>query len=227
MSQPYTRSQLSEKLRRLRKKFRVISARLARGLDQSLLSPHDRSLFDLSKQLWHPKFSSGSPFNSNSKDKKPILVGVKVSFSPTLSLSSQQDQVGSFNGASISYIDDDQADDVDEEDGIGDMNVEEVNVDSIAGKQEEKLVHVTNSGNGIGLIGAKTVIDVLDQTLKEAQRDLIRQDLHCPDRKAALAVFDKGKTSDYEKRWREQRFLEFDVLARRLRLILERSLCSQ
>ncbi|KAG9138480.1 hypothetical protein Leryth_012761 [Lithospermum erythrorhizon] len=64
MSQPYTKSQLSEKLRRLRKKFRVISTRLAKGLDFVLLSPHDRALYDLSKQLWHPQFSSTSPFSA-------------------------------------------------------------------------------------------------------------------------------------------------------------------
>ncbi|KVI08627.1 Protein of unknown function DUF573 [Cynara cardunculus var. scolymus] len=54
MSQPYTKSQLSEKLRRLRKKFRVISSRLSKGLDKALLSPQDRALYDLSKQLWEP-----------------------------------------------------------------------------------------------------------------------------------------------------------------------------
>ncbi|KAL2521867.1 putative transcription factor [Forsythia ovata] len=44
MSQPYTKSQLSEKLRRLRKKFRVISTRLSKGLDKSQLSPQDRGV---------------------------------------------------------------------------------------------------------------------------------------------------------------------------------------
>ncbi|XVF20613.1 hypothetical protein REPUB_Repub12eG0015900 [Reevesia pubescens] len=62
ISQPYTKSQLSEKLRRLRKKFRVISSRLARGLNPSTLSPHDQALFHLSKRLWSPEFASTSPF---------------------------------------------------------------------------------------------------------------------------------------------------------------------
>ncbi|KAL3630433.1 hypothetical protein CASFOL_023417 [Castilleja foliolosa] len=108
MSQPYTKSQLSEKLRRLRKKFRVISTRLSKGLDRSQLSTHDRALYDLSKQLWHPDYDSTSPFsgarnvglnqnrsiitNNNSggacssdgKITKSSLVGIKVDFSPTL-----------------------------------------------------------------------------------------------------------------------------------------------
>ncbi|OIT18701.1 PREDICTED: uncharacterized protein LOC109222415 [Nicotiana attenuata] len=83
MLQPYTKSQLSEKLRRLRKKFRVISSRLSKGLDMSLLSPHDRALYDLSRQLWHPDFAHTSPFNAD-KSKKSNLVGVKVSFLPTI-----------------------------------------------------------------------------------------------------------------------------------------------
>ncbi|XWS47556.1 hypothetical protein CRYUN_Cryun14cG0162300 [Craigia yunnanensis] len=66
ISQPYNKSQLSEKLRRLRKKFRVISSRLARGLNPSTLSAHDQALFDLSKRLWSPEFASTSPFGKNS-----------------------------------------------------------------------------------------------------------------------------------------------------------------
>ncbi|XP_057807196.1 uncharacterized protein LOC131021888 [Salvia miltiorrhiza] len=106
MSQPYTKSQLSEKLRRLRKKFRVISTRLSKGMDRSQLSLHDRALYDLSNRLWHPEFAATSPFSgarnvgfnhsnnavavgardddADGKLKKSSLVGIKVDFSPTL-----------------------------------------------------------------------------------------------------------------------------------------------
>lgn len=101
MSQPYTKSQLSEKLRRLRKKFRVISTRLSKGLDRSQLSLHDRAIYGLSKQLWHPDYAATSPFSgarnvglnhtssTNGGDvdgqlKRSALVGIKVDFSPTL-----------------------------------------------------------------------------------------------------------------------------------------------
>ncbi|EEF31201.1 probable transcription factor At1g11510 [Ricinus communis] len=86
---PYTKSQLSQKLRRLRKKFRAISSRISRGLDPNLLSPHDRVLFDLSRKLWSPK--DNSKMNSNSGSNISIeyaervnLVGVQVDFSPVL-----------------------------------------------------------------------------------------------------------------------------------------------
>ncbi|PIN23671.1 hypothetical protein CDL12_03602 [Handroanthus impetiginosus] len=113
MSQPYTKSQLSEKLRRLRKKFRVISSRLSKGLDRSQLSLHDRALYDLSKQLWHPDYAATSPFNgarnvglnhSNNtsgdgdrKMKKSGLIGINVDFSPSLPGFDQKDDVNDVN----------------------------------------------------------------------------------------------------------------------------------
>ncbi|KAL2498998.1 Uncharacterized protein Adt_24548 [Abeliophyllum distichum] len=132
MSQPYTKSQLSEKLRRLRKKFRVISTRLSKGLDKSQLSPQDRMLYDLSKQLWHPDFAATSPFsgtrnvstttnNSNSNDdnddnggpgggnsdelvKKSSLVGVKVDFLPTFPINLVFDQAVKENGGDVENV---------------------------------------------------------------------------------------------------------------------------
>ncbi|KAK1314263.1 hypothetical protein QJS10_CPA06g02063 [Acorus calamus] len=61
MTRPYSKSQLSEKLRRLRKKFHIVSSRLSRGLDFSLLSSHDRDLFELSKRLWDTKNPNNKP----------------------------------------------------------------------------------------------------------------------------------------------------------------------
>ncbi|KAK1264173.1 hypothetical protein QJS04_geneDACA021226 [Acorus gramineus] len=74
MSSPYSKSQLSEKLRRLRKKFRIVSSRLSRGLDFSLLSSHDRDLFELSKQLWDIK----NPNNNKPRRPQPRLYDKEV-----------------------------------------------------------------------------------------------------------------------------------------------------
>ncbi|XP_019439482.1 PREDICTED: probable transcription factor At5g28040 [Lupinus angustifolius] len=59
---PYTKSQLSEKLRRLRNKFRAVSSRILGGLDIAALSPHNRAMYDLSRKLWSAEFASVSPF---------------------------------------------------------------------------------------------------------------------------------------------------------------------
>ncbi|XP_050227048.1 probable transcription factor At5g28040 [Mercurialis annua] len=91
---PFSRPQLSQKLRRLRRKFRLFSSRLSHGLNPSQLSPHDRTLFDLSKNLWSPHVNcsvkSDSKFNTKSESvnveyaERINLVGVRVNFSPTI-----------------------------------------------------------------------------------------------------------------------------------------------
>ncbi|KAL4652328.1 hypothetical protein ACB092_01G225400 [Castanea dentata] len=153
MSQPYTKSQLSEKLRRLRKKFRVISARLARGLNPSMLSPHDRALFDLSRSLWSPQIQS---YDDNDDD------------------------------------------------------------------EEEEENEEFCGGLGMGVVGAKAVLDVFDQCLKEVRAVLVRRGL-------LLSANNKSssKAMDFERRWQEQRVAELDVFARRLRLVLDNSLRRQ
>ncbi|AQK63560.1 hypothetical protein ZEAMMB73_Zm00001d013451 [Zea mays] len=62
MPQPYTRAQLSEKLRRLKNKFRSMSARVAEGLDPARLAPHDRDVLHLCSRLWDPANAATSPF---------------------------------------------------------------------------------------------------------------------------------------------------------------------
>ncbi|XP_059623133.1 probable transcription factor At5g28040 [Cornus florida] len=229
MSQPYTKSQLSEKLRRLRKKFRVISSRLARGLDKSALSSHDRSLFELSKRLWDPEFLSSSPFGANNKPKKSNLVGVKVSFSPTLHSTSILDH------SVLNYVDDDIDDhvcagfdgNVDVVDGG--VKLSDVNIEFDDGVQEEEFpVPICCDDVGIGKIAGKTVLDVFDHSLKEVRMEFVRQRLLYPDNGSTKAGSSKeGKVENFENRWREQRVAELDVLAHRLRLVLENSLQMQ
>ncbi|XP_047088394.1 uncharacterized protein LOC124700285 [Lolium rigidum] len=62
MPQPYTRSQLSEKLRRLKNKHRAVAARVAKGLDPARLAPHDRDVLHLCSRLWDPAYAANSPF---------------------------------------------------------------------------------------------------------------------------------------------------------------------
>lgn len=65
MPQPYTRSQLSEKLRRLKNKHKSATARIARnGLDPSRITPHDKDVLHLCSRLWDPQNAASSPFFS-------------------------------------------------------------------------------------------------------------------------------------------------------------------
>ncbi|KAF6144596.1 hypothetical protein GIB67_006088 [Kingdonia uniflora] len=194
MSQPYTRSQLSEKLRRLRKKFRVASARIARGLEFCLLSPHDRALFDLSKKLWDPDFMEASPFNAKNNKKLKSTgngtatsgdgsVSVKVKFSPT------------FNPAAIPICND--------------------NDDNDGNDNEDETRNGGEMGSEFGRVVLKSVLDVFDKSLKEVRMNVgLNTD----------SMVGRMGFSDFAKRWQEQRVEEMEVLACRLRLVIENSI---
>ncbi|XP_076911467.1 uncharacterized protein LOC143569439 [Bidens hawaiensis] len=172
MSQPYSKSQFSEKLRRLRKKFRVISSRLDKGLDYSQLSLQDQALFDLSKQLWDP-FSLPSASTA-------VLALPSAVTKP---------------GGKMNKV------------GGGFKRVDEV-------KLVEKEVKVKKDDLRSGIVRFVTAAaaDVVDRSLKEM-----------------MMVIDVGRVKSleremsFERRWRDQRAAEFDVLAKRLKLIVERS----
>lgn len=206
-----------------------------------MLSPHDRALFDLSKRLWHPDFSSASPFaagggggGSNSRsskqknNNKSNLVGVRVSFSPTLEIDNHAvsnqgcdddedfDDDHFIDGGSIDVFDN----------GI-DVQLSEVNVELDNDVVQEQELSMPSGGGrggggggggfggGIGEVVANTVMNVFDQSLKEVRTVLV-SDLGS----------DGPVVDGLEKRWREQRVAELDVLGRRLRLVLEHSLRS-
>ncbi|CAH1436960.1 unnamed protein product [Lactuca virosa] len=226
MSQPYTKSQLSEKLRRLRKKFRVISSRLSKGLDKALLSPQDRALYDLSKQLWepdHPFLPSGvsnsdsNPVNNH--NCKPNLVGVKVSFSPTLPSSSMAvlalpSVIKETNNRSNRNKFNNLAAGAATAGGFnGDVKLNDVNVElERNAEMARKEVRVKSGGDDVMHFANKTLADVLDQSLKEIKTMIDLQ------RDSNLE-----KEISFEKRWRDQHIAEFDVLAKRLKLIVEHS----
>ncbi|KAK1410641.1 hypothetical protein QVD17_37178 [Tagetes erecta] len=228
MSQPYSKTQLSEKLRRLRKKFRMISSRLDKGLDKSMLSVQDRALYDLSKQLWDPNCSKLT-FSGTNSECKPVddnacksnLVGVRVraKSSQTLPCSSTavlalpsvvQKPYSCDNGEKINKF---GGNDFDGSGGYGgDVKVNcDVNVE--LGRNE---VRVKNGGdelsNGIVRFASTTLADVLDRSLKEMRMMI--------DVQRCLKL---EKEISFEKRWRDQHVAEFDVLAKRLKLILEDS----
>lgn len=233
MSQPYTKSQLSEKLRRLRKKFRVISSRLAKGLDKALLSPQDRALYDLSKQLWEPDLDRpSSPSGVTNLNCNPInnynynsnLIGVKVSYSQTLPSSSMavlalpsvikktntRDNGNKSNNHGGSDIKGNFNGDM----KLSNANAElERNAQVVRNEVRVKSDAIAgDTSSGIVHFATKTLADVVDQSLKEIRMMI------------DLEGYSKlEKDMSFEKRWRDQHIAEFDALAKRLKLIVEHS----
>ncbi|XBI73695.1 hypothetical protein VPH35_067392 [Triticum aestivum] len=175
MPQPYTRSQLSEKLRRLKNKHRNVSSRVARGLDPARLAPHDRDVLHLCSRLWDPANAATSPFaaaaapagSSGNKRRRsnPAVVPLDV---PAPSGDSNSH---GYNGISSStpgaaFPDDNGAEDVmylEQESGhhlyfdegaafVADGNLDGITLDGIALDQAETMAVLTDVGDN-GVVG--------------------------------------------------------------------------
>ncbi|CAL9081906.1 unnamed protein product [Musa textilis] len=235
MPQPYTRSQLSEKLRRLRKKFRVMSARIARGQDPARLAPHDRDVLHLCTRLWHPSYAASSPFSApdalapgsgGNKRRRPNPRA------PTGQARPDNPPPFPAPPAPIAALTPPPPDEKVACIGAGTS----ANALHPALENDEKEVKVEKeekppSGVGRGEAApgidaprhllAKTILDVFDACLKEFKVTVAGQGLVCPGGSASSGA---AARSDLEQRWREQRVTELDVLGRRLRLVLEKTI---
>ncbi|PWA65925.1 hypothetical protein CTI12_AA334210 [Artemisia annua] len=172
LSHLFTKSQLSDKLRRLRKKFRNVSTKIENGWDQSLVSPHDRKLYDLMKHLWEPK-------NEPSYHNR------------------------TFNEYNESNND-----------------CEEANLVAVLALPSfvQKADNCVNNGarnDNVVKGGMKALSEVVDESLNVIRKRM-KSDV------GRLAGVEKEV--QFEKRWRDQRMAEFEVLAKRLKLIMENSL---
>lgn len=159
------------------------------------------------------------------KNSKFNLVGVEVSFSPTLDINNHTvlNRIGGDGDDDDDQIlEDNQV--IDGEsiffDNYSDAKLSEVNVelDNAVVTEQELAMPIGGGGcgGGIGEVVARTVMNVFDQSLEEVRTVLVS------DRGSDQLVVD-----DLEKRWREQRVAELDVLGRRLRLVLEHALQKQ
>ncbi|KAL6909496.1 hypothetical protein ACP4OV_001777 [Aristida adscensionis] len=239
MPQPYTRSQLSEKLRRLRNKFRGMSARVAKGLDPARLAPHDRDVLHLCSRLWDPANAATSPFAASpgaSGNKRRRANPRAAAPLPAASGdSNSHDYNGISSSAAPGLFPDGHGDDVFflEQEGGGHLGVYEgqallpdSNLGAIAPEQPETAAAITNGNTGIGsdnkktvvpcsneLRMANTVLDVFEECLREAKVNGIIN--------AGTNADGSAEESELARRWRAQRINELDVLSRRLRLLVE------
>ncbi|GER47094.1 DNA-binding storekeeper protein-relatedtranscriptional regulator [Striga asiatica] len=244
MSQPYTKSQLSEKLRRLKKKFRVTSARLSKGLGRSQLSTHDRALYDLSKQLWHPDYASTSPFcgarnvslshshnnikditdggggggssSSDGKAKKSSLVGIKVDFSPTLPAIMS----GGCEDGGPTFEDFQEEHDRDEGVNLSEVNVklEEENGTMEDDEGYDIDAEVIGKGQNCHFVHESEVGELAAKVVMNVFDDCFN------DLRRRFSGGEGVSAESFQVRWQRQRIAELDVLGGRLRLVLENSL---
>ncbi|GJN23568.1 hypothetical protein PR202_gb11230 [Eleusine coracana subsp. coracana] len=236
MPQPYTRSQLSEKLRRLKNKYRSMSARVAKGLEPARLAPHDRDVLHLCSRLWDPANAATSPFaagaGSGASGNKRRRANPRGAQLPDAAVDgSSHDYNGvSFpdgsNGEEMFFLEQESGHLGDHE---GPRLVPDPTFSGIALEQPQTVVApvpienhgVVNEMNGNHELVvpssnehrmANAVLDVFEECLREAKASMIF---------GGGIVDVNAEESELAKRWRAQRMDELDVLSRRLRLLVE------
>ncbi|KAG8097925.1 hypothetical protein GUJ93_ZPchr0013g34361 [Zizania palustris] len=242
MPQPYTRSQLSEKLRRLKNKFRSVSARFARGFDPARLAPHDRDVLHLCSRLWDPANAATSPFaatdaaSGNKRRRAAPRAGPALTLSAPSGDSNSHDYNGISSGTPDAFPDgngeenmyaEQQSAHFDYHEGVVAI-VANGGLSGIVKEQPETLSTLHNIGeilvcseNGNGK--SKTVPRSNEHRLANAMLDIFEQ---CLREVKANGItcgpnVDGSIDSKLAKRWRSQRIDELDVLSRRLRLLVE------
>ncbi|KAH7655844.1 GLABROUS1 enhancer-binding protein family protein [Dioscorea alata] len=232
MAQPFTRSQLSEKLRRLRTKFRIMSGRIHRGQDPSRLAPHDRDILHLCTRLWHPDYAATSPFSSpdagggsnkrRRRNPRPLSSASPSQPPPLLPAlpAAQEDDKSAVNLLGESEPPQILAKEEDDVVVTGEEEVDGLAINGVEPDEPEvkpnalpvKVAEVTGFGtirtHGGGNLVKKIVLDVFNECVKEVEKAL-------DDRRV------EHMETELSRRWREQQALELDVLSRRLRLVLE------
>ncbi|KAJ4791363.1 DNA-binding storekeeper protein-related transcriptional regulator [Rhynchospora pubera] len=242
MPQPYTRSQLSEKLRRLKNKHKSATARIARnGLDPSRITPHDKDVLHLCSRLWDPQNAASSPFFSTTpgvsgnkrRRANPRPLPNSDDGMNTYDDEANEDNEGNFESSSHSVpLTEERAELLDNmlidsdlqsetmkspspspfpspspikieasnNDGNRANNRNSVN-DGNKSKQVKLRLEIGDNGSVI----AKAMLDVFEECLKEIG-------LKCSEETGDDAI---------QKKWRALRVAELDVLARRMRLMIE------
>jgi hypothetical protein len=247
MPQPYTRAQLSEKLRRLKNKYRSVSARVAGGLDPARLAPHDRDVLHLCSRLWDPANAATSPFasgagSSGNKRRRSNPRGTPLPAPDASGDCNSHDYNGisssapglfpeiSNNGEDMFYLE--------QESGhLGDHEGAALVADSRFGvivQQQQQQQQppppeaVAALPNGIGndVNGDHKMVVPCSNELRMANAvlDVFEE---CLREAKANRLLNGGNAdssaeeSELAKRWRVQRMDELDVLSRRLRLLVE------
>ncbi|CAL4918646.1 unnamed protein product [Urochloa decumbens] len=242
MPQPYTRAQLSEKLRRLKNKYRSFSARVAGGgLDPDRLAPHDRDVLHLCSRLWDPANAATSPFaagtgSSGNKRRRANPRGAPLPPPDASGDCSSHDYNGINNSSALGlFPDGPNGEDMfylEQESGghLGDHEGAALVPDSRFGvivqpqPQVDAVAPLPNGNNGIGseMNGDhKMVVPCSnDHRMANAVLDVFEECLREAKANGIINVINADE-SELAKRWRVQRMDELDVLSRRLRLLVE------
>ncbi|XP_031498929.1 uncharacterized protein LOC116263361 [Nymphaea colorata] len=209
MSRSYTRTQFSEKLRRLRKKFRHVSARVRRrGAAIALKTPHEKVVYELSLRLW----GSDNPNALDEGDQTPgdapaPAAAVEASVRPASGPAQETVVIIRHEPASAPPSLPSPPPSKTATSPLVRPKQEVLDPDQSVGKSE--------ADEELGRITARTVVGVLDESIKDIRTVLVGR----AERNGGRGG--RGRKRNIKKEWGRQQVAEFDVLSQRLKLVLE------
>ena len=95
----FSKSQLVEKLRRLKRKYRNCVSRLrGSGAAFSFRSPHEQAIFEIARNIWRPTNKHGRDPSADSDDEEAVVAAAAVAATPVPANTSPNGEVKSPSG---------------------------------------------------------------------------------------------------------------------------------
>ncbi|CAN6478539.1 unnamed protein product [Victoria cruziana] len=202
MSRSYTRTQFSEKLRRLRKKFRAVSVRIRRGGNGvALKTPHEKVVYELSLRLWGSEASKAPSATvdaaaDGASAKSPMETVVIIRHEPVSTPPPPPPVTPPAN-----------------------INLDRSSQGCNPSSSKEEGVR-SQGDEAIRWIAAESVAGALDQSIKDVRLVLVGR------AERGGGTGGRGRKRNVTKEWGRQQIAEFDVLSQRLKLVLETAIAN-
>ncbi|KAI3951708.1 hypothetical protein MKW98_013766 [Papaver atlanticum] len=216
----FNKSQLVEKLRRLKKKYRNVVARVNSGKDFNFKTPHDQTTFEISRKIW-----SGSHNCSNIVDETLVIMEDdnnnnnnnnnnnestgNAEIKPNVCVNGNDDKVprGVMGGVSSTLL----------------------RKRGVKRPAEEELMKTCGNKD----MESNSVSSVIEETVKSCLTSLFKELINCVMNGQSNAGFfgfngmglnplgAAGKDEVIDEKWRKQQILELEVYSKRVELVQE------
>ncbi|CAN0920504.1 Probable transcription factor At5g28040 [Linum grandiflorum] len=226
----FNKSQLVEKLRRLKKKYRNVMAKIESGKDVSFKTPHDQITFEISRKIWSStgKLAAAEDGNFDEEEGNPNLNHNNYNNNNNNMNSSWSNNGGEINQKSTptprkrSRSGSLATPPILSRCGGGGVSVDGGN---LGGKVDDKPI--LNHGNGVSnhSHGNVDVGSLIEETVKRCLSPLLKELLsnHGSGGRGieglAMPLSYEGMEMMGDEKWRKQQIMELEVYSKRLELV--------
>ncbi|KAI3968660.1 hypothetical protein MKX01_028810 [Papaver californicum] len=208
----FNKSQLVEKLRRLKKKYRNVVARVNSGKDFNFKTPHDQTTFEISRKIW-----SGSHNCSNIVDETLVIMEDDTNNNNNESTGNAE------NKANVCVNGNDE-----KVPRMGVVSSTPLRKRGVKRPAEEELMKTFGSKE----MESNSVTSVIEETVKSCLTPLFKELVNCAMNghcNVGLLGFNGmglnplggSKDEVIDEKWRKQQILELEVYLKRVELVQE------